>query len=193
MVLTLFKIFSDVRKIITALITGLIEFVTKNPVLSEVIVLMLVSNYATYHFTEASTEARVKKEDKVVIDHLTAQVDKANKDITARNEKIDQLEKSSKKDADDAAATIAAKEAELSKAEAKYKADLLKAKITSYDVFLPPKKEGDKPVAVTVQMENGQVVCNRFPSTYMTTINDMIDIINKPVIIPVAEISGEPK
>ena len=135
MVLTLFKIFSDVRKIITALITGLIEFVTKNPVLSGVIVLMLVSNYATYHFTEAHTEARVKKEDKVVIDHLTAQVNKANEDIKARNEKIDRLEKSSKKDADDAAATIAAKDAAMSRAEANYKAELLKAKITIYDVF----------------------------------------------------------
>ena len=193
MVLTLFKIFSDVRKIITALITGLIEFVTKNPVLSGVIVLMLVSNYATYHFTEAHTEARVKKEDKVVIDHLTAQVNKANEDIKARNEKIDRLEKSSKKDADDAAATIAAKDAAMSRAEANYKAELLKAKITIYDVFLPPKKEGDKPVAVSVQMEDGQVVCNRFPSTYMKIINDMIDIVNTPVIIPVAETSGEPK
>ena len=192
MILTVLKIFSDVRKIVTALITGLIEFVTKNPVLTGVIVLMLVSNYATYHFTEAHTEARVKKEDKVVIDHLTAQVDRANKDIEARNDKIDRLEKSSKVDADNAAAAIAAKEAELSRAAAKYKADLLKAKITSYDVFLPPKKEGDEKIAVTVQMEDGKVVCNRFPSTYMTTINDMIDIINKPVVIT-SETPGESK
>jgi hypothetical protein len=193
MILTIVKIFSDLRKIVTALIVGLIEFVTKNPVLTGVIVLVVVSNLLTHHFTEKHTDAAVRKELAPVITHLTGEVEKANKEIIARNGKIDALEKSSKKDADDAAAIIAGKSKELDSVVTKYKAELSKSSKIVINTVTLPAESGKAPLTVNVQTEGGQVVCNRFPSTYMTTINEMIDIVNRPLILtPTPELTSPP-
>lgn len=164
----------------TSLLKGLLEFAVKNPAITAVLVVTVSLNFVTYHYTKQMTDKAVRAELKPTIDQLTAQIEKANAEVTARNAKIVVLEEESRKQAEDAAETIASKDKELDRVSALYKKTIASAKIESYAVNLP-EQNGNAAMSVKVQVEEGSVVCNRFPSTFTETINSMVDLVNKPL------------
>lgn len=163
-----------------SLLGGLVKLITEHPGVTALIVVVALLNYGTYHYTKNATDLAVREELAPVIEKLTEQVKVANAEVTARNEKIEVLEKESKTQADAAAVAIANTSKELDRISGLYRTAKANAKIESYAVTLPAKKDTPA-MSVNVQVEAGNVVCNRFPSSFLATINSMVDAVNSPL------------
>ena len=171
------KMFSGLWDTICSIAKALGE----HPVATAVVVGVLASNYATYHFTTNAVDASVRHEFKVTVDDLNEKLKVANADRDSLNLKASALEISSRKDAIEAAAAIADKSKKLAEVSAKYDAKVTAERLATYQITVAGKKGGpEEKVTVTVDNTN-TVICNKFHAAFTDIINEMIDEVNKPL------------
>ncbi len=161
------------------------KWITENPVLFMLGVVLVVTNYLTYSWTKDHTA----KEHMVTINAQAKTIEDYNTKIRERDAKITRLESESTTAALEVKKLIAAKAEETQKIVDTYEKRLEKANLKKYSITVPvdsTKKITETTVKqLEVMVEDGEVVCRRFPSVFLTTVNEMIDSLNDPVIKPI--------
>lgn len=157
-------------KAIAGFVSGVISFLAKHPTITACLVTALVSIGLTWKFVGERTEARVTAKYEKVLEQVRAE-------SQARADKIAQVEADSKKAAAEAQAEITQKTRAINTIKDDYERRLAEArknpKIKVVTVEVPG---ATKPAEVFV--EDGTVSCRNLPSTFTTTINDMVDAAN---------------
>ena len=192
----IFTLFSGVFKAIAAFFKIVFDWIAEHPVLTAVIVLLLVSNLLTYHFTAQHTRTVVEAESAKIIKSLTVEVEKANEEINARNEKIAGIEKDSKAAADKLEEDKKAQRAATNKIITDYEARLAKERAKSNIITYTPPQTLGGPVTKPIEFKliGDEVACRRLYETYMLDVNQLVDVANglTPVLTSTSELSNVP-
>lgn len=186
MILFLLKILGAIRDVVVSVVTGVINLVTKYPVQSLCLAILIASNLGTAWYVRGVTTANVTAKYKKVIDDLNIQVANFKALEESRKKHIAEVEASSKAAADKAEASLKAKDAELAASakswSAKLAAEIEKRKNSKEIIYVTNPVTQDK---VEVTLDKGEVVCGRLRDAFVDGINEMVDVINKDLAKPI--------
>jgi uncharacterized protein YoxC len=188
------KILGIVRDTIMAVITGVINVVSKYPVQCACVAVLVLSNLGTAWYVKGKTTAEVTAKFETVVKDLKVKVGNFEALETARKKRIEEIEASSKKAADEAEASIKAKEAEMAAAAktwaSKLAAEIARRKDSKEIVYVTNPVTQDK---VEVTLDKGEVVCGRLHDAFYEGINELVDIANKEIVKPSVPLPAPPK
>jgi hypothetical protein len=178
MFLAIGKFFSELFQLLLGACSAVMKWAREHPRELVIVLVSIALILATAFYTHKWTEAKVKAADAKVIAALQTQVEKANADTKARDEKIDRIEKQSKQDADTLQTKITDSKAKADAIVSDYKRKLDEEKQKYKVVYVKDKDGIETPVTVDTQ---GAVICDKFSNTFFDTVNSLVDNANAPI------------
>lgn len=180
------SLFSELIAGVLQALASIFKWIREHPKEFGLLVLGCVLIVATYFATSHYTEKKVRAELDAVIVKLQTEVNKANADAKARNEKIARIEKESKESADELEAELLASKKRTSDTIKDYeqKLKLEKGKTTTIYVPLPGKDNEEVEVALN---DKNQVVCQRLPDAFVEQVNVIVKEVNTPIKLKFAK------
>lgn len=177
------SLFSAVVQAIVAVVNFFVDLVKEHPRATIALVVTCLVVFVTFKITHSYTEKRVWEVANVKIDKLKTALDKANKETEERNLKIASLVADSTTFAEDMAKRLETTNAALKQTVSKYEARLAaeKAKAKEGGKIGYVQVPGEVGPPIEVQLQGREVIGTRFSDTFLTTVNELIDIANQPI------------
>lgn len=138
------------------------------------------TNWYTYSHTKANVKAELEAIYQPQIKKLNSEVLEYNERITKQTAKIDTLEKQSLKDAEALIKSEDLRKTSIAAVVSQYETKVKALNLKVYKLTIPATEVGAAPKTYDIKIEGGEVVCERFPSSYVETINQIIDQANSP-------------
>lgn len=178
MLLAIGKFFSELFQLFLGACSALMKWVREHPKAAAVIVFTVILMILTNAWTYQWAQERAFAQDAKVIASLRNEVEKANEEARARDEKIKRIETQSKAAADETDRALTEAKQASKQIVTEYEKKLAAERKNYRVVYVKDKDGKDTPVNIDQQ---GAVICDKFSQTFSDTVNKLIDNANKPL------------
>lgn len=184
-----FKLFVSIREVVTKLITGAIDIVSRYPIQTIGVVVLIASNIGTFIWSGNRMETQVTAKYEKIVGTLNEKIADQGVMISnyenlekVRKDRISELEKSTKVAADTADKLVKETNAKLVTLNKSWKSKLaaeIKAREKAEQVvnIVNPVTKDE----VKVTLDGKEVVCGRLHDTFTEGVNSLVDEVNKTI------------